>query len=172
MSQSLQAFVSKKNFVAKSVVFIAKLVSTGLFIGKIKYAPGTFGSALGILVGYLLMHLPTQLQSLMLIISLTIGSLLVKVYLIATKQQKTDPKEVVFDEIFAVMLICFVAQFITKEIDFAKYLSIFALFRIFDILKPYPICVVDKKMKNTTGIMLDDILAAIASILVYIVIYS
>ena len=172
MSQSLQAFVSKKNFVAKSVVFIAKLVSTGLFIGKIKYAPGTFGSALGILVGYLLMHLPAQLQSLMLILSLTIGSLFVKIYLISTKQQKVDPKEVVFDEIFAVMLICFVAQFITKEIDFAKYLSIFALFRIFDILKPYPICVVDKKMKNTTGIMLDDILAAIASILVYIVIYS
>ena len=145
MSQSLQAFVSKKNFVAKSVVFIAKLVSTGLFIGKIKYAPGTFGSALGILFGYLLLHLPAPLQSLTLILSLTIGSLFVKIYLISTKQQKVDPKEVVFDEIFAVMLICFVAQFITKEIDFAKYLSIFALFRIFDILKPYPICVVDKK---------------------------
>ena len=172
MSKSLQAFASKKNFVAKSVVFIAKLVSTGLFIGKIKYAPGTFGSALGILIGYLLLHLPVPLQSLTLILSLTIGSLLVKVYLIATKQQKIDPKEVVFDEIFAVMLICFVAQFITKEIDFAKYLSIFGLFRIFDILKPSPICVVDKKMKNPTGIMLDDILAALASILVYIVIYA
>lgn len=171
MSKSLQAFTSKKNFVAKSVIFIATLVSTGCFIGKIKYAPGTFGSALGILIGYLLLHLPAPLQSLMLILSLTVGSLLVKVYLIATKQQRIDPKEVVFDEIFAVMLICFVAQFITKEIDFAKYLSIFGLFRIFDILKPYPICVIDKKMKNTTGIMLDDILAALASILVYILIY-
>ena len=172
MSKSLQAFASKKNYAAKLVVFLSKLVSTGLFIGKIKYAPGTFGSALGILIGYLLLHLPAPLQSLALILSLTIGSLLVKVYLIATKQQKVDPKEVVFDEIFAVMLICFLAQFITKEIDFAKYLSIFGLFRIFDILKPYPICVVDQKMKNATGIMLDDILAALASILVYIVIYS
>lgn len=172
MSKSLQAFASKKNYAAKLVIFLSKLVSTGLFIGKIKYAPGTFGSALGILIGYLLLHLPAPLQSLTLILSLTIGSLLVKVYLIATKQQKVDPKEVVFDEIFAVMLICFLAQFITKEIDFAKYLSIFGLFRIFDILKPYPICVVDKKMKNVTGIMLDDILAAIATILVYIVIYA
>jgi phosphatidylglycerophosphatase A len=172
MSKSLQTFVGKKSFIAKLAVFLSKLVSTGLFIGKIKYAPGTFGSALGILIGYLLLHLPAPLQSLTLILSLTIGSLFVKVYLIATKQQKVDPKEVVFDEIFAVMLICFVAQFITKEIDFAKYLSIFGLFRIFDILKPYPICVVDKKMKNTTGIMLDDILAALASILVYIVIYA
>ena len=172
MSKSLQTFVGKKSFIAKSAVFLSKVVSTGLFIGKIKYAPGTFGSALGILIGYLLLHLPVPLQSLTLILSLTIGSLLVKVYLIATKQQKVDPKEVVFDEIFAVMLICFVAQFITKEIDFAKYLSIFGLFRIFDILKPYPICVIDKKMKNTTGIMLDDILAALASILVYIVIYA
>ena len=172
MSKSLQAFVGKKNFVAKSVVFIAKLVSTGLFIGKIKYAPGTFGSALGILLGYLLIKLPMPMQSLTLILSLTVGSLLVKIYLIATKQQGIDPKEVVFDEIFAVMWICFTAQFVTKEIDFAKYLSIFGLFRIFDILKPYPICVVDQKMKNATGIMLDDMLAAIASILVYIVIYS
>lgn len=172
MSKSLQAFVSKKNFAAKLVIFISKLVSTGLFIGKIKYAPGTFGSALGILIGYLLIKLPMPLQSLTLILSLTLGSMLVKVYLIATKQQKVDPKEVVFDEIFAVMWICFIAQFVTKEIDFAKYLSIFGLFRIFDILKPYPICVIDQKMKNATGIMLDDILAAIASILVYIVIYS
>ena len=172
MSKSLQAFVGKKNYAAKLVIFFSKLVSTGLFIGKIKYAPGTFGSALGILIGYLLLHLPAPFQSLALILSLTIGSLLVKVYLIATKQQKVDPKEVVFDEIFAVMLICFIAQFVTKEIDFAKYLSIFGLFRIFDILKPYPICVVDKKMKNATGIMLDDILAAIATILVYIVIYA
>ena len=172
MSKSLQAFASKKNYAAKLVVFLSKLVSTGLFIGKIKYAPGTFGSALGILIGYLLLHLPAPLQSLALILSLTVGSLLVKVYLIATKQQKVDPKEVVFDEIFAVMLICFLAQFITKEIDFARYLSIFGLFRIFDILKPYPICVVDKKMKNVIGIMLDDILAAIATILVYIVIYA
>lgn len=172
MSQSLQVFVSRKNCVAKLVVFLSKLVATGLFVGKIKYAPGTFGSALGILFGYLLLHLHAQLQSLILILSLTIGSLLVKIYLIATKQQKIDPKEVVFDEIFAVMWICFTAQFVTKEIDFAKYLSIFGLFRIFDILKPYPICVVDKKMKNTTGIMLDDILAALASILVYIVIYA
>ena len=172
MSKSLQAFASKKNYAAKLVIFFSKLVSTGLFIGKIKYAPGTFGSALGVLLGYLLIQLPIPIQSLTLIISLTVGSLLVKVYLIATKQQKIDPKEVVFDEIFAVMLICFLAQFITKEIDFAKYLSIFGLFRIFDILKPYPICVVDKKMKNTTGIMLDDIIAALASILVYIVIYA
>ena len=172
MSKSLQAFASKKSFIAKLVIFFSKLVSTGLFIGKIKYAPGTFGSALGILIGYLLIQLPQALQSLTLILSLTLGSMLVKVYLIATKQQGVDPKEVVFDEIFAVMWICFTAQFITKEIDFAKYLSIFGLFRIFDILKPYPICVVDKKMKNTAGIMLDDMLAAIASILVYIVIYS
>ena len=172
MSKSLQAFVSKKNIDAKLVIFLSKLVSTGCFIGKIKYAPGTFGSALGVLLGYLLVQLPQVFQSLTLILSLTLGSMLVKVYLIATKQQRVDPKEVVFDEIFAVMWICFTAQFVTKEIDFAKYLSIFGLFRIFDILKPYPICVIDQKMKNATGIMLDDILAAFASILVYILIYS
>ncbi len=39
----------------------------------------------------------------------------------------------------------------------------FILFRIFDILKPFPIFLIDNNLKNSIGIMLDDILAAIYS---------
>ena len=37
----------------------------------------------------------------------------------------------------------------------------FALFRLFDITKPYPINKIDKHMKNGFGVMLDDVVAGI-----------
>ena len=48
----------------------------------------------------------------------------------------------------------------------------FILFRFFDILKPYPINIVDKKMKNGVGVMLDDIIAGIYSTIVIYIIYA
>ena len=45
----------------------------------------------------------------------------------------------------------------------------FILFRFFDIVKPFPINIVDKKMKNGLGVMLDDIIAgAYSAITIYI----
>ena len=44
----------------------------------------------------------------------------------------------------------------------------FILFRIFDILKPWPISLADKKIKGGIGVMFDDILAAIFAIISYI----
>jgi len=37
------------------------------------------------------------------------------------------------------------------------------IFRLFDILKPYPISLIDKKMKNAFGVILDDIIAGLFS---------
>ena len=48
----------------------------------------------------------------------------------------------------------------------------FILFRFFDILKPFPINIVDKKMKNGVGVMLDDIIAGIYSTIVIYIIYA
>ena len=48
----------------------------------------------------------------------------------------------------------------------------FILFRFFDIVKPFPINIVDKKMKNGLGVMLDDIIAGIYSTIVIYIIYA
>ena len=48
----------------------------------------------------------------------------------------------------------------------------FILFRFFDILKPYPINIIDKKMKNGLGIMLDDIIAGIYSTIAGFIIWT
>tara|TARA_B100000029_G_C16829810_1_gene687412 strand:- start:307 stop:516 length:210 start_codon:yes stop_codon:yes gene_type:complete len=46
----------------------------------------------------------------------------------------------------------------------------FLLFRLFDILKPFPISYADKNIKGPLGIMLDDVLASIYSIIILIII--
>jgi phosphatidylglycerophosphatase A len=46
------------------------------------------------------------------------------------------------------------------------------LFRFFDILKPYPIYIVDKNMKNGFGVVLDDVIAGIYSSIILLIIVS
>ena len=56
-------------------------------------------------------------------------------------------------------------------IDFILYTFVsFILFRIFDILKPFPINKIDQNIKNGFGVILDDVIAGIYSIIVLIII--
>jgi len=47
----------------------------------------------------------------------------------------------------------------------------FILFRIFDIFKPYPINLIDQKLKNGFGVMLDDMIAGIFSSILALIIF-
>ena len=154
--------------------FFTKLIALGLFSGKSPKAPGTFGSIVGIIIAVFFVKL-SILQQISIFILITIfGTLSIYRYLEITKQKGNDPKEVVIDEIVAILFICILVQYITpaNTMQVQHFCSIFILFRIFDITKPYPICVVDKKMKNPIGIMLDDLLAGFASWLVYICLFA
>ena len=50
------------------------------------------------------------------------------------------------------------------------YFIIFILFRIYDILKPFPINYIDKNLQNAVGVILDDIIAGIYTVLSLIII--
>jgi phosphatidylglycerophosphatase A len=106
----------------------------------------------------------------------------------ANISQSQDPKEVVIDEVVGQLItvnLCFLGYlFITKS-NLETWLSPeglilvflvalpFALFRIFDILKPWPIDWMDKNIKGGLGIMLDDVGAAIfATVIYYVIIFS
>ncbi len=156
----------------KAVFFLSTFLATGAFIGRIKYASGTFGSLFAILLCVPFVKFALWLQIFLLGFLLVVGTLSTHLYLVKLGDKKKDPKEVVIDEIFAVFLITFLCQFITKTFDWQHFLSIFALFRTFDIIKPYQISYVDKNIHGANGIMLDDILAGFASFLVYVVVYS
>lgn len=76
-----------------------------------------------------------------------------------------DPGEIVVDEV--------AGQWLTLCVLFptwGSYLVGFILFRTFDIFKPWPISVADRKIKGGFGVMFDDMLAGLYPILVYLVI--
>ncbi len=167
--------VKKSNSKMKKIIFfLATFVSTGCFVGKAKYAPGTFGSLLAILICPFYVKLSILWQLIIFGLLLVAGTLATHLYLIKIDDLKKDPKEVVIDEIVAIFLMSLIAQIIVPNnmLNWKHFLSIFVLFRIFDISKPYPICWIDKNLHGAMGIMLDDILAGIASWLIFVIAYA
>ena len=51
-------------------------------------------------------------------------------------------------------------------------IQVFVIFRFFDILKPWPTNIIDKKVRGGLGIMLDDIVAAFQTLLVLSIFFS
>ena len=55
------------------------------------------------------------------------------------------------------------------EETFLYYIYIFVLFRFFDIKKPFPINILDKRFKNSFGVIFDDVLAGIYVVLTLVI---
>ena len=75
-----------------------------------------------------------------------------------------DHPEIVIDEIIGMM---FVASFLPADPYWA--ITAFLMFRFFDIIKPFPIDVVDRKFKNAFGVIMDDMIAAGYSIALIVI---
>lgn len=133
----------------------------GFGSGLLKPAPGTWGTLAGLILAIMLWSLT---QSTFFFILLTLLSFISGCY-ICTQTSKDlnvhDDGRIVWDEIVAIFfMFCFLPEY-----NLLSYLFTFISFRIFDILKPYPIHYFDKKLENGLGIMFDDILAAIYALI-------
>ena len=80
-----------------------------------------------------------------------------------------DDSRIVSDEMGGMLLTLFMVSMISDGIFF--YLIGFALFRAFDIAKPWPISYVDQNLKNGFGVFLDDLIAGFLSFLVFFCFY-
>ncbi len=86
-----------------------------------------------------------------------------------------DPRQIVIDEVLGqsmpLILLLYLNQ--TNQINISieiYYFLSFVLFRFFDILKPFPVSYFDKNFKNCFGIIMDDIMAGLYTmILIYII---
>lgn len=138
---------------------IVKLLGSGFYTGYIPYASGTFASLLAVLI-YLFVpgfHIPLVhilVLSIVIVIGIPISAKFEEIY-------GKDPKECTIDE-FAGTWISLL--FIPKNIIFV--VAIFILWRVADILKPYPANIAEN-LEGGIGVMLDDIIAA-----VYVFIFS
>ena len=85
--------------------------------------------------------------------------------------EDSDPQEIVIDEFIGQSIPIILFEVFHGDRNYSAYealqiyLWFFLLFRIFDGLKPFPIDYVDKKFKNSFGILFDDILAGIYVVL-------
>ena len=144
-------------------------------IGNIKYAPGTIASFITCMFYcYLFSQKAGIFLILFFYIFLTISSInLIDKF--SNKFKKKDPREIVIDEFIgqSVPLLFFymVTSFAEKDIFYFFAFICFILFRFFDIFKPYPISLVDKKMKSGLGIVLDDILAGLFTLIVILLFF-
>ncbi len=129
-------------------------LALGFGSGLAPKMPGTFGSLAAIPLLFLMSDM-----SFTLFLALTLVASVAGIYLCdrtAKDMQVHDHGSIVWDEI-AGMLV----TFILVPINLSTLLLGFALFRVFDIIKPWPIGPIDKKLHGGLGIMLDDIIAGI-----------
>lgn len=141
----------------------ATLTATVFGTGYLRPGPGTWGSAVTVVLwGALAYSVPSKLRT-ALVIALAV---LVIVIGIAAATQvcrasgKKDPQFVVIDEV-AGQLIALIAVPLTWQ----SFLTGFILFRVFDIIKPPPVRQLEC-LPEGTGIVLDDVAAGIYALLV------
>lgn len=146
---------------------LALLIAQGLGIGRIRFAPGTFGSFLGF-GWFLLILVPGNCA--FFLTAILFGAIL-SIWSSEEAEKilrQKDPGSVVIDEIIAIP-ICFLGWLSQLDelpcpthflIHWKTSLAIILAFRLFDIWKPTPIRQ-SQRFPSGLGITIDDILAAI-----------
>ena len=146
------------------------LLAVGFGSGLAKVAPGTWGTVAAIPFFYALALLPTQVFYIAIVIAAVVG-----VHICGQCAKDCgvhDHGSIVWDEFVGlwVSLLLLPSMGLTHP---QWVLLGFAWFRLFDIWKPFPISVLDKKLHGGLGIMLDDIVAGIfALVCLQLCIYS
>ena len=133
-------------------------LATGLYSGKIPFAPGTWGSAFALIPWYFCRGLSLVNYLIVLAVIFVVG------FLTSGSAEKIldrpDPGCIVIDEILGMFITLTLAPNHP-----AAWLLGFVLFRIFDVLKPFPVSWFDTHLHGGIGIMMDDVMAGIYALI-------
>ena len=133
---------------------ILMFIATGAYSGYLPTAPGTWGSAVGVLIWLCIGRMDLlpflAIVTLLFFVGIISGGAAEKIL------DRADPRPVVIDEIVGQLITLTAAPFHPVPIIMG-----FLFFRFFDILKPFPANWIDKHLHGGLGIMLDDIVAAL-----------
>ena len=130
-----------------------RLLGTLFGIGLVPYAPGTAGTALALLPAWLLAQAPLSARIAIIVAAFALG-----VWICGESARRfgvDDHPAIVWDEMVGLL-----ATALVVGAGAAALLGAFLAFRLFDIVKPWPIRDVDHRLGGGLGIMLDDVLAA------------
>ena len=131
---------------------LIRLAGSGLGLGYLPFAPGTWGSVGGVLLWWLTLPLGTGIQALLLL--LAIGPAAWICGACERESGGTDPSFIVLDEIMGMYLALLFLQ-----PSWLWAAAAFALFRFLDIAKPWPVSLAEKRLSGGSAILLDDLAA-------------
>jgi phosphatidylglycerophosphatase A len=136
----------------RSLQALALACATALGVGYAPVAPGTFGSAVGLLVWYVL-PVSFLAQGAAIVAVVVIGS-----WSGTVAEQyfgRVDPGYVVIDEVAGMLVTLFLVP-----VGWTGMVGAFLLFRLSDIVKPYPANRLER-LPGGLGIMADDLMAGV-----------
>jgi phosphatidylglycerophosphatase A len=131
----------------------------GLGSGLSPKAPGTAGTAAGMLLAFPLAGLPLWAGLLIVAAAFLAGISICE--RASNRLGVHDHGGIVWDEFVGIWLVLVLVPF-----HWAWWLAAFAVFRVFDIAKPWPIGWLDRSVHGGFGIMLDDLIAAVYAVVV------
>ncbi len=133
-------------------------IATGFYTGYTPKAPGSMGTLVAFPIHFLIILLPGSGYY------LALAAILVLAIITAGMAEKIidrqDPGMVVIDEIIGMLI-----GLIGAPLSLPALVTAFILFRIFDIWKPFPVSWLDKHLHGGTGIVLDDVMAGIYTLI-------
>ena len=138
------------NFKGKMVLFF----STVGYVGKIPFAPGTFGSVIGLAVCIVLSRVSLSISVLFII-----ALILLAVWLSERAEQiigEKDPGCIVIDEVAGM-----VVTMIGLPFNALTAVAGFVLFRLLDVIKPPPVRMFQDGLSGGAGVVMDDVAAGI-----------
>jgi len=137
--------------------------ATGFGVGYSPIAPGTLGTIIAIPVYHFLSNIVSPIYEITLI-----GFFFLSVWISENAERvfgKQDDPRIVIDEMIGFLITMLWVPKATLFIILG-----FILFRFFDILKPFPIRLIDKKLRGGFGVVLDDVMAGVyANIILHII---
>lgn len=137
--------------------------AVGLGSGLAKPAPGTWGSLFAFVLGYFAFEYGVSIQvffGAIVLVSL-LGTLAINQ--IEKLSGIHDAPEIVIDEVAGMWIA--LLPFFHLEMTWMTLLLAFGLFRFFDIVKPWPIGWLDKRINGGFGVMIDDIVAGVFTVI-------
>jgi phosphatidylglycerophosphatase A len=140
-------------------------IATGFGLGRMPKAPGTWGTLLGLPLAWAFQFTGTFGYMVLTFLMAAIGIFAAEMY--ERAKGSHDSSEIVIDEVVGMLITLTWLPF-----NFITVILGFALFRFFDILKPFPISWLDRKVPGGIGVMADDMVAGVIANIILQIIYT
>ncbi|RYZ95031.1 MAG: phosphatidylglycerophosphatase A [Proteobacteria bacterium] len=133
---------------------VARIIATFFYVGYVPKAPGTAGALVALPLAWFVWMLPPYLAWGIIAVLFLLGTW--SAQLVINHTGREDDQTIVMDEVVGILVTMSVATHLWWQ-----YALGFLIFRMFDILKPGPIGLVDAKVKGGFGAMADDFVASL-----------